>query len=85
MFSDEIFMDGFEAGATNLGRVFDYLNGYSEGERTLSFKYLDTVPKDQQNSIINEVCEARKIYFSSSFFSISESINHISMLKAKLI
>ena len=67
MFSDEIFMDGFEAGATNLGRVFDYLNGYSEGERTLSFKYLDTVPKDQQNSIINEVCEARKIYFSSSF------------------
>ena len=55
MFSDEIFMDGFEAGATNLGRVFDYLNGYSEGERTLTFKYLDTVPKDQQKSIINKV------------------------------
>ena len=77
MFSDEIFMDGFEAGATNLGRVFDYLNGYSEGERTLSFKYLDTVPKDQQNSIINEVCEARKIYFSSSFFLVFQTVSII--------
>ena len=77
MFSDEIFMDGFEAGATNLGRVFDYLNGYSEGERTLSFKYLDTVPKDQQNSIINEVCEARKIYFSSSFFLVFQRVSII--------
>lgn len=77
MFSDEIFMDGFEAGATNLGRVFDYLNGYSEGERTLTFKYLDTVPKDQQNSIINKVREARKIYLFKNVFLVFHRISII--------
>ena len=46
----------------NIGRIFDYLNGYSEGEHTLSFRYLDSVTFSQRDEIIQKVYYNRYIF-----------------------
>ena len=66
----------------NIGRIFDYLNGYSEGEHTLSFRYLDSVNFSQRDEIIQKVYYERYFFdYDSWFFSILTSTNLILVSK----